>query len=148
MGGGGVFFFNDTATTEIYTLSLHDALPIWSVRGIVGASNVDAVRGTYARTQFAPDAFLGPVGITVQLVSAVESLRFDTEFRRVLLGHETVLEHGPHSDPEGDLEALGELGDHAHGNPNCRIPTTMVTNTSHASAAGINPFQPSTISRS
>src|SRR5256885_15386713 len=27
------FFFNDTATTEIYTLSLHDALPI-SVRGL------------------------------------------------------------------------------------------------------------------
>ena len=25
------FFFNDTATTEIYTLSLHDALPIWSI---------------------------------------------------------------------------------------------------------------------
>src|SRR5215216_2943019 len=25
----GVFFFNDTATTEIYTLSLHDALPIF-----------------------------------------------------------------------------------------------------------------------
>src|SRR2546426_12649100 len=26
------FFFNDTATTEIYTLSLHDALPIWFKR--------------------------------------------------------------------------------------------------------------------
>src|SRR2546428_6082195 len=26
------FFFNDTATTEIYTLSLHDALPIWDPR--------------------------------------------------------------------------------------------------------------------
>src|SRR3712207_7348518 len=26
------FFFNDTATTEIYTLSLHDALPIWAWR--------------------------------------------------------------------------------------------------------------------
>src|SRR5258708_11521325 len=25
------FFFNDTATTEIYTLSLHDALPIFSL---------------------------------------------------------------------------------------------------------------------
>src|SRR5687767_15809959 len=25
------FFFNDTATTEIYTLSLHDALPIWDL---------------------------------------------------------------------------------------------------------------------
>ena len=33
-GGGGMldffFFFNDTATTEIYTLSLHDALPIFA----------------------------------------------------------------------------------------------------------------------
>src|SRR2546425_7800866 len=29
------FFFNDTATTEIYTLSLHDALPIFNwVKGI------------------------------------------------------------------------------------------------------------------
>src|SRR2546430_9943473 len=26
-----VFFFNDTATTEIYTLSLHDALPIYEM---------------------------------------------------------------------------------------------------------------------
>src|SRR5947199_9029304 len=25
------FFFNDTATTEIYTLSLHDALPIYRI---------------------------------------------------------------------------------------------------------------------
>src|SRR6266496_5568520 len=31
-----VFFFNDTATTEIYTLSLHDALPIllWTGEGL------------------------------------------------------------------------------------------------------------------
>src|SRR5712664_2768725 len=28
-----IFFFNDTATTEIYTLSLHDALPILSRAG-------------------------------------------------------------------------------------------------------------------
>src|SRR3712207_9042760 len=28
----GFFFFNDTATTEIYTLSLHDALPICAPR--------------------------------------------------------------------------------------------------------------------
>src|SRR5258708_10398296 len=32
-----LFFFNDTATTEIYTLSLHDALPISSRRGRPGA---------------------------------------------------------------------------------------------------------------
>src|SRR5260370_36565298 len=30
------FFFNDTATTEIYTLSLHDALPISGGRGVAG----------------------------------------------------------------------------------------------------------------
>src|SRR2546426_8481409 len=34
-----VFFFNDTATTEIYTLSLHDALPI-SVRPVEGETTV------------------------------------------------------------------------------------------------------------
>src|SRR3712207_6397411 len=28
---GHFFFFNDTATTEIYTLSLHDALPIYDL---------------------------------------------------------------------------------------------------------------------
>src|SRR2546430_7575569 len=29
-----IFFFNDTATTEIYTLSLHDALPIYLKLGV------------------------------------------------------------------------------------------------------------------
>src|SRR2546430_11198053 len=37
------FFFNDTATTEIYTLSLHDALPIsadgWSLPGRAAGSS-------------------------------------------------------------------------------------------------------------
>src|SRR5690349_22249445 len=32
------FFFNDTAPTEIYTLSLHDALPIWSCAGARSAA--------------------------------------------------------------------------------------------------------------
>src|SRR3989304_10495225 len=31
-----IFFFNDTATTEIYTLSLHDALPISALLKIRG----------------------------------------------------------------------------------------------------------------
>src|SRR5690242_21533366 len=33
------FFFNDTATTEIYTLSLHDALPIAPSTATVGTSS-------------------------------------------------------------------------------------------------------------
>src|SRR2546427_11047952 len=38
-----VFFFNDTATTEIYTLSLHDALPIFASGS--GAAELDAAGG-------------------------------------------------------------------------------------------------------
>src|SRR3712207_8622902 len=63
-----LFFFNDTATTEIYTLSLHDALPISEVRAgvlklyatipdmIVGKTTVD---GQAALTLTAPPAILG-----------------------------------------------------------------------------------------
>src|SRR5690349_23335643 len=35
------FFFNDTATTEIYTLSLHDALPILQVPMPAGLTTVE-----------------------------------------------------------------------------------------------------------
>src|SRR3712207_7463183 len=35
------FFFNDTATTEIYTLSLHDALPIWDATRCQSRTAVD-----------------------------------------------------------------------------------------------------------
>src|SRR2546430_7393088 len=37
------FFFNDTATTEIYTLSLHDALPIYD-----GSSGAAELSGSHA----------------------------------------------------------------------------------------------------
>src|SRR2546426_391608 len=42
-----IFFFNDTATTEIYTLSLHDALPISTVSTGAAARipNVRAMSG-------------------------------------------------------------------------------------------------------
>src|SRR2546430_9353308 len=38
------FFFNDTATTEIYTLSLHDALPICAATAKITAFAVTASR--------------------------------------------------------------------------------------------------------
>src|SRR5712664_1822852 len=40
------FFFNDTATTEIYTLSLHDALPIASLGGYTGFALAARIRNT------------------------------------------------------------------------------------------------------
>src|SRR2546429_6422054 len=42
------FFFNDTATTEIYTLSLHDALPIWPWRAARWTACCGAARRTCA----------------------------------------------------------------------------------------------------
>src|SRR5256885_1233173 len=50
------FFFNDTATTEIYTLSLHDALPIYHVedgaRGVyLGEGVVDGLLGSHIHFQ-------------------------------------------------------------------------------------------------
>src|SRR6266581_3236893 len=40
------FFFNDTATTEIYTLSLHDALPIFSSAGAGTSGGASAGAGS------------------------------------------------------------------------------------------------------
>src|SRR5690349_23699003 len=37
------FFFNDTATTEIYTLSLHDALPIFGAMARVQLRKLEAI---------------------------------------------------------------------------------------------------------
>src|SRR3712207_9022585 len=42
------FFFNDTATTEIYTLSLHDALPILHAYLEWGEHCVDRLDGMFA----------------------------------------------------------------------------------------------------
>src|SRR3989454_4515335 len=46
------FFFNDTATTEIYTLSLHDALPISSPR-ILKPSSMPRPRNDLPELRFA-----------------------------------------------------------------------------------------------
>src|SRR3989442_13972233 len=44
------FFFNDTATTEIYTLSLHDALPIYFPRNTIAHINVNWLSPVKVRT--------------------------------------------------------------------------------------------------
>src|SRR2546422_52072 len=53
-----IFFFNDTATTEIYTLSLHDALPIsvafW-VSTLVPVETVGAATWVLPARSLAPD---------------------------------------------------------------------------------------------
>src|SRR3989339_2209444 len=55
------FFFNDTATTEIYTLSLHDVLPISSARR--------TLRGTTVSNTLAPKCALRSEEHTSELQS-------------------------------------------------------------------------------
>src|SRR3712207_7305472 len=53
------FFFNDTATTEIYTLSLHDALPI-SPRSCPPRASASAPGFVAPGPQSSPDNRFGP----------------------------------------------------------------------------------------
>src|SRR3712207_7556998 len=57
------FFFNDTATTEIYTLSLHDALPISLRAGVSTARSGAATTAGVAAGE--PAAATAPATTTV-----------------------------------------------------------------------------------
>src|SRR5256885_12930223 len=48
------FFFNDTATTEIYTLSLHDALPICDVAIDMYLKSLERARRLFSRRDTRP----------------------------------------------------------------------------------------------
>src|SRR6266403_6046296 len=63
------FFFNDTATTEIYTLSLHDALPICSSRSV-----------TSSLTPLAPDSLM-PASVRVELTALNRSEEHTSELQ-------------------------------------------------------------------
>src|SRR6266487_6624316 len=56
------FFFNDTATTEIYTLSLHDALPISRGFVIPSAGNAGGAAALYAARAGLPCGVIVPRG--------------------------------------------------------------------------------------
>src|SRR5260370_8946198 len=63
------FFFNDTATTEIYTLSLHDALPIYSMR--VGMTKHE--RHTRASSRGVGPGIASPVSRSEEHTSELQS---------------------------------------------------------------------------
>src|SRR3712207_8393809 len=67
------FFFNDTATTEIYTLSLHDALPIFLVQ-LVGVVLQQEVGEVVDAAQGLLEVVGGDVGEVVQLLVALVQL--------------------------------------------------------------------------
>src|SRR3712207_9270418 len=69
------FFFNDTATTEIYTLSLHDALPISSGETTIGEIRVIAVTLIDLMPGLVSPTFVLIVASTFALFSAVGAVR-------------------------------------------------------------------------
>src|SRR5689334_24643442 len=72
------FFFNDTATTEIYTLSLHDALPILitpaELEGLL--TGIDAVRAELESGRFPFRRELGPDRKSTRLNSSHSSISY------------------------------------------------------------------------
>src|SRR5438552_14922834 len=64
------FFFNDSATTEIYTLSLHDALPIYGQRT---ESNYYIVDGVSASVGASAGGSTGALGRSEEHTSELQS---------------------------------------------------------------------------
>src|SRR3712207_8707247 len=103
----GFFFFNDTATTEIYTLSLHDALPILQALGLdLGNRGIDGV--FREGTELAVKAFQQALGLLVdglvgpitwrEIVERSEEHTSELQSRqylvcRLLLEKKTQIEH-------------------------------------------------------
>src|SRR5437764_2395874 len=67
-----IFFFNDPATTEIYTLSLHDALPIFAAdRGddaTIGRFGEGGVRGDARRSEEHTSELQSPMYLVCRLL--------------------------------------------------------------------------------
>src|SRR5438093_7786790 len=74
------FFFNDPSSTEIYTLSLHDALPIFAVAAVATIQNVpqlmdqDIVEIEVADGRLGPLQFPLSVGRSEEHTSELQSL--------------------------------------------------------------------------
>src|SRR2546428_1165546 len=66
------FFFNDTATTEIYTLSLHDALPIYDARVLHVRADQEHPTARAARTRV-DDAGVGDCARSEEHTSELQS---------------------------------------------------------------------------
>src|SRR5258708_10949143 len=110
------FFFNDTATTEIYTLSLHDALPISLPvleleGGEVSPPEPERIFAAELRRQKAVDVEVGPgllaekVGVHQQKYRRQPSAARGLVVQQIIQGRQMVGQQA---------ERHGKIGDIAH----------------------------------
>src|SRR3712207_6450359 len=93
-----MFFFNDTATTEIYTLSLHDALPIFSA----DHQNKPDVASSIARQWYDVDKVDAIMELTTSSVAlAVQQLTKDKKRINIVTGAATTELTGKQCSPYG-----------------------------------------------
>src|SRR3989442_12044470 len=79
------FFFNDTATTEIYTLSLHDALPIYS-----GSPTLVYNTGATVGNEWLTGSSVGngvPKNVTIQAGAGTVNMPRDRKSTRLNSSH-------------------------------------------------------------
>src|SRR6266581_8986116 len=89
-----IFFFNDTATTEIYTLSLHDALPISARFGL--RRHCMPKERLFRRRGAVPDERFDSAQIEIRMVDpAHESEQRVSRLGPALLGRADLEGHDP-----------------------------------------------------
>src|SRR5690242_8698143 len=103
-----LFFFNDTATTEIYTLSLHDALPICHIELASPVSHVWFFKGLPSRIGHLLDISLRDLERILYFESYVVIDPIDTELKeKELLSEERFREL---RDQYGDGGFVAKMG--------------------------------------
>src|SRR3712207_7364034 len=102
--GLSLFFFNDTATTEIYTLSLHDALPICvdCVRALRIAAHRSRA-GLLPHIGLAGRRILGPDRLAVEILDRRSEEHTSELQSRQYLVCRLLLEKKTHTVPPGLL---------------------------------------------
>src|SRR6478672_12828417 len=103
------FFFNDTATTEIYTLSLHDALPIFAGADEDPVEDEDVARHSLAEAdddQGRPERLLDcRVGSEERREDRVQGRDDEPEGEP---SPDTPAHHRPHGEPDARAVAAAE----------------------------------------
>src|SRR3712207_7630744 len=108
-------FFNDTATTEIYTLSLHDALPILKKRGIDGLVIIGGDGSFRGAVEFSREYDIPVIGIA----GTIDKDIYGTDFT---IGFDTAVNTA--------VSAIDKIRDTADAHDRDRKSTRL--NSSHA----------------